>query len=52
MVVFQVDLFPSTAGEETMPTGDHAEGTKQMEAEVVQHVAKCLTSKPCNIVKR
>lgn len=38
--------------------GDHAnrgtlaEGTKQMEAEVVQCVAKCLTSKPCNIVKR
>ena len=53
MVVFQVDLFSSTAGEEgTQTEGALPRGPKQLEAEVVQSVATCLTTQPCNIAKR
>lgn len=60
MPVFQVNHFSSTAGEqEVQMRGSLAQGTKQLEAEVVQRVTICLTNKtylvavkPCNIVKR
>lgn len=58
--MFQVNHFPSPAGEEEVQMrGNLAQGTKQLEAEVVQCVTNCLTTKPClvtakpcNIVKR
>lgn len=51
--MFQVNHFSSTAGEEDVQTrGSLAQRTKRLEAEVVQRVTNCLTTKPCLVTAK